>query len=302
MLKSFKSHFQALIGLDNLELRALGSRVLNTYVNIGSARAALRNVFVVCAVLSVAACASAPKDPIAREAFLEANDPMESFNRGIYDINKALDDSVLKPVATSYRDFLPKGLQDGIRNFLNHLRTPIVLMNNLLQGDKEGAQITVSRFITNSVAGFGGFGDAAGDLGAKFRDEDFGQTLAVWGVYEGPYIMLPILGPSNPRDAVGLVVDSVLDPFNMWADNTDHFEATLSRSIVKGVDLRSRHIQNLEDLEKSSLDFYTTIRSLYRQLRTDAIANGDAGDSIPSPSISFDDEDKSLDQRARLVN
>jgi phospholipid-binding lipoprotein MlaA len=252
--------------------------------------------------LSVAACAGAPKDPVAREAYLEANDPMESLNRGIYDINKALDDGVLKPVATTYRDYLPQGLQDGIRNFLNNLRTPIVLLNNILQGDEKGAQVTISRFVTNTVAGFGGFGDPAGDLGAKFRDEDFGQTLAVWGVYEGPYIMLPILGPSNPRDAVGLVVDSLIDPFNMWADNTDHFEATLSRSIVYGVDLRSRHIQNLEDLEKSSLDFYTTIRSLYRQLRADAITNGDAGDSIPSPSISFDDEDKSLDQRARLTN
>lgn len=268
---------------------------------LSGTRATLRIFFAICTVLSVAACAGAPKDPIAREAYVEANDPMESFNRGIYDINKALDDGVLKPVAITYRDFLPDTLRNSIRNFLNNLRTPIVLLNNILQGDGEGAQVTISRFVTNTIVGFGGFGDPAGDLGAKFRDEDFGQTLAVWGFDEGPYLMLPILGPSNPRDAVGLVVDTLLDPFNMWADNTDHFEATLSRAVVNAVDLRSRHVKNLEDLEESSLDFYTTIRSLYRQLRTDAITNGDAGDTIPSPSITFDDEDKVRDQRAQLT-
>jgi phospholipid-binding lipoprotein MlaA len=261
-----------------------------------------RLAFAFIAVLSVAACAGTPSDPIARAAYLEANDPIEPFNRGVFGFNRALDNVVIKPVAKTYRDSLPKTLRTSIRNFLNNLRTPIILANNILQGDPKAAQVTIARFMTNTIVGFGGFGDPAGDLGVKFRDEDFGQTMAVWGFGEGPYIMLPVLGPSNPRDAIGLVVDSFLDPFNAWADNTDHTEATLARMGVHGVDLRSRHIKNLDDLEKSSLDFYTTIRSLYRQLRTDAITNGDAGDSIPSPSISFDDGDKFLDQSAQLKN
>lgn len=265
-------------------------------------RSILRTAFALAAVVSVAACAGTPSDPIAREAYIEANDPIEPFNRGVYSFNKALDNGFIKPVAKTYRDNLPKTFRDSIRNFLNNLRTPIILANNILQGDQTAAQVTLSRFVTNTIAGFGGFGDPAGDLGATFRDEDFGQTLAVWGFGEGPYIMLPVLGPSNPRDAIGLLVDSFIDPFNTWADNTDHVEATVSRFAVHGVDLRSRHIKSLDDMEKSSLDFYTTIRSLYRQLRTDAITNGDAGDSIPSPSISFDDGDKLLDQSAQLKN
>lgn len=269
----------------------------------GSAmRTVFRTAFAVVAVLSVAACAGVPSDPIARASYNEANDPIEPFNRGVYSFNKALDSGFIKPVARTYRDNFPKTLRDGIRNFLNNLRTPIILVNNFLQGDGAAAQVTIARFMTNTIVGFGGFGDPAGDLGAKFRDEDFGQTMAVWGFGEGPYIMLPVLGPSNPRDAIGLAVDSVMDPFNMWADNTDHVEATVARMGVHGVDLRSRHIKTLDDLEKSSLDFYTTIRSLYRQFRTDAITNGGAGDTIPSPSISFDDGDKFLDQSAQLKN
>ena len=265
-------------------------------------RVILRTAFALAAVASVTACAGVPSDPDARASYNEANDPIEPFNRGVYSFNKALDNGFIKPVAKTYRDNLPQTLRDSIRNFLHNLRTPIILANNILQGDQAAAQVTLSRFVTNTIIGFGGFGDPAGDLGAKFRDEDFGQTLAVWGFGEGPYIMLPVLGPSNPRDAIGLLVDSFIDPFNTWADNTDHVEATVSRFAVHGVDLRSRHIKSLDDMEKSSLDFYTTIRSLYRQLRTDAITNGDAGDSIPSPSISFDDGDKLLDQSAQLKN
>lgn len=265
-------------------------------------RAILRTAFAMAAVASVAACAGVPSNPDARASYNEANDPIEPFNRGVYSFNKALDDGFIKPVAKTYRDNLPQTLRDSIRNFLHNLRTPIILANNILQGNQAAAQVTIARFMTNTIVGFGGFGDPAGDLGAKFRDEDFGQTLAVWGFGEGPYIMLPVLGPSNPRDAIGLLVDSFVDPFNAWADNTDHVEATVSRFAAHGVDLRSRHIKSLDDMEKSSLDFYTTIRSLYRQLRTDAITNGDAGDSIPSPSISFDDGDKFLDQSAKLKN
>ena len=111
---------------------------------------------------------------------------------------------------TVYKKTLPQTLQDGIRNFLNNLRSPVILANNLLQGNLEGAQDTIARFAVNSIVGFGGFGDPAHDLGFKYRSEDFGQTLGVWGIGEGPYLMLPVFGPSNSRDVIGLIVENLI--------------------------------------------------------------------------------------------
>ena len=252
-------------------------------------------------LLLLGGCAAIPADPADRQAYDEANDPIEPFNRAMFNLNRGLDLVFFKPIATFYRDVVPQGMRDGIRNFLNNLKSPVILANNLLQGDLDGAKVTVSRFATNTIVGFGGFGDPAGDLGAKFRDEDFGQTLAVWGVGEGPYLMLPILGPSNPRDTVGLVVDTYLDPVNMWAENTDRNAIPVARTLVRGIDERSRFLKTLDDLEKSSLDFYVTVRSLYRQLRDDGIRNGGTDDPIPTPSISLDEDESLLGPRAEVV-
>lgn len=252
-------------------------------------------------LLMLGGCAGVPEDPADREAYYEANDPIEPFNRAVFSFNRGLDAVFFKPIAAIYRDTVPDALRDGIHNFLNNLKSPVILANNLLQGDLQGAKVTVSRFATNTVAGFGGFGDPAGDLGAKYRGEDFGQTLAVWGLGEGPYLMLPIFGPSNPRDASGMVVDSLIDPVTMWADNTDRNAIPIGRIIVRGLDERSRFIKTLDDLEKSSLDFYVTIRSLYRQLRADAIRNGASDDPIPTPSISLEEDESLLGPRAELV-
>jgi phospholipid-binding lipoprotein MlaA len=249
----------------------------------------------------VGGCADVPSDPADREAYYETNDPVEPFNRTVFKFNKGLDSVILKPLAKVYRNVLPRTLQDGIRNFLNNLRTPVILANNILQGDADGARETIARFTVNSIIGFAGFGDPAGDLGVKYRSEDFGQTLAVWGVDEGPYLMLPIFGPSNPRDLVGLIVDTLGDPINIWADNTDRDGITVSRTLLRGIDRRARNIKTLDDLEKLSLDFYATIRSLYRQVRDDEIRNGDAGDAMPSPSISLDEDPILAGPRAQLI-
>ncbi len=265
-------------------------------------RSARNGVLAVCAGLFLlGGCAAIPADKPGQEAYYEANDPIEPFNRAIFSLNRGLDAVIFKPIATLYRDALPQTMRDGIRHFLNNLRTPVILANNLLQGDVDAAQVTVVRFTTNTIIGFGGFGDPAGDLGAKFRDEDFGQTLAVWGVGEGPYIMLPVFGPSNPRDTVGMVVDTLIDPINMWADNTDRNAVPVVRTLVRGLDERSRYLKTLDDLEKSSLDFYVTIRSLYRQLRNDGIRNGGSDDPIPTPSISLDEDEQLLGPRAELL-
>ncbi len=253
------------------------------------------------AVLLLGGCAGVPSDPADREAYYETNDPIEPFNRTVFRINQGLDSVIFKPLATIYHTIFSQTLQDGIRNFLNNLRTPIILANNVMQGDPDGVRDTIARFTVNTIVGFGGFGDPAGDLGVKFRNEDFGQTLATWGVGEGPYLMLPIFGPSNPRDVVGLVVDTVADPINMWANNTDRDAIPITRTLVRGIDRRARNLKTLDDLEKSSLDFYATVRSLYRQIRDDEIRNGDSGDTIPSPSISLDEDPVIAGPRAQLI-
>lgn len=253
-------------------------------------RARLALVLATLSALVLGGCASVPADPEERKAYYETNDPIEPVNRAIFSFNKGLDTVILKPVASVYKAVLPQTLQDSIRNFLNNLRTPVILANNLLQGDLDGARDTIARFTVNSVVGFGGFGDPAGDLGVKFRSEDFGQTLGVWGMGEGPYLMLPVFGPSNPRDAVGLVVDFFLDPLNYWATNTDREYITISRTVVRGIDTRDQLWDTLEDLERSSIDFYAAIRSLYRQRRTDEIKNGGSPTEQPTPNFSGDFE------------
>ena len=251
--------------------------------------------------LVLGGCASVPNDPEERKAYYETNDPIEPVNRAIFSFNQGLDAVILKPVASVYKQVLPQTLQDGIRNFLNNLRTPLILANNLLQGDIDGAHQTIARFTTNSIIGFGGFGDPAGDLGVKYRSEDFGQTLGVWGIGEGPYLMLPIFGPSNPRDLIGLVVESVADPIDIWADNTDRDAIPISRLLLRGIDRRAGNLKTIDELEKSSLDFYATVRSLYRQVRADEIRNGDTDDTIPSPSISLDEDPALAGPRAQVI-
>jgi phospholipid-binding lipoprotein MlaA len=187
---------------------------------------------------------------------------------------------VLKPIAFVYKEGVPKEGREAVSSFLDNLRTPVVFANDMMQGEWDRAWTTVVRFAANSTFGVGGLLDVAADMGYAKHDEDFGQTLAVWGVSEGPYLMLPLFGPSNPRDAVGRVVDTVLDPIGWLAPSWVNY----SRFGVTGVHIRAEHYDELNDLEKSSLDFYAAIRSLYRQKRNDEIRNGVAG-AVPSLSI-----------------
>jgi phospholipid-binding lipoprotein MlaA len=179
-----------------------------------------------------------------------------------------------------------------------------------MQGDIDRAGETMGRFIFNTVAGFGGVFDVAGEAGIEYHQEDFGQTLAVWGVEEGPYLMLPFIGPSSGRDAIGIIVDAGLDPLRWWGYNSDDFVIEnngLIRTVAEAVDTRSRNYKQLEDLEETSLDFYATVRSLYRQQRESLIRNG-VPDDDALPNIGFegyegiDTESDGKDTQASLVN
>jgi len=229
------------------------------------------SVALIGATLLLSGCATPPKDdPAALEAFNQANDEAEPFNRTVFDVNMALDKAILKPIAFVYKEGVPMEGRQAVGSFLSNLRTPVIFANDLMQGEWDRAWTTLVRFAANSTFGIGGLVDVAQDMGFQKHDEDFGQTLAVWGVQEGPYLMLPLFGPSNPRDAVGRVVDMVLDPLTWYAPDW----ASYSRFGLTAVHSRAEHYDELNDLEKSSLDFYAAIRSLYRQKRNDEIRNG----------------------------
>jgi len=247
----------------------------------------LRVLSVVAVLSGASGCASAPSpdDPDAVAEFLQVNDPMEPVNRDVFEVNRVLDKAVLKPVATVYKAAAPEFVRTRVSNFLANLRSPVIFANDVLQGEFKRAATTFLRFFINTTIGVGGMNDMASALEIEGHDEDFGQTLAVWGVEEGPFVMLPLFGPSNPRDTVGLVVDFVFDPLRMWASNTDSNYVPLARAGADAVDIRSENLEVLDDLEKSSLDFYAAIRSLYRQRRADAVSNGAGSATVPAPGI-----------------
>ena len=172
----------------------------------------------------------------------------------------------------------------------------MIFLNNVLQGNLDGAGNTISRFLVNGITGFAGTADIAADSGVPHVKEDFGQTLAVWGFGEGPYIMMPILGPMNVRDGIGKFVDSFFDPFSTVVNEP---AADWTRRVLAGVDTRANLLDVLDDLERTSLDYYAAIRSLYRQRRSDEITNGKGDAPLPVPNISFDSEvDKSGARRS----
>lgn len=224
-------------------------------------------------MLAAAGCATPPpeSEPEERKAFYETNDPLEPLNRGIFQFNRGLDFWIMRPLAVTYRDLVPSFVRDMVRNFLENLKTPQVLANDILQGDMAGAGDTSLRFLANTTIGIGGLFDI---MPARKRWEDFGQTMGVWGFGEGFFLMLPVLGPSSLRDSIGLAVDSFSDPLYWWARNTDREWITYTRSGVTGLDTRTEKIATLDELERTALDYYATLRSAYRQRRIDEIKDG----------------------------
>lgn len=204
----------------------------------------------------------------------EVSDPIESWNRKVFDFNLILDDIIGRPVAEAYRTILPESARDSIRNFFRNLKAPITLANNLLQGEGKRAQITTMRFLINSTVGIAGLFDVAFDMGYSHHSEDFGQTLAIFGVGEGPYLIFPILGPSTVRDASGKAVDIFLNPLTYVASANGHDVYLYALRGIKGLDFRSRNIETLDQLRRDALDYYSLIRSVYRQHRKNEIKNG----------------------------
>jgi phospholipid-binding lipoprotein MlaA len=242
------------------------------------------------ALLGMSACAAVPQDPQARLAYGEANDPLEPMNRRIFEVNQLVDKLLFKPVAEAYRVVLPEFVRTTLRNVLDNLDEPVIMANDLMQGELRRAGISFDRFLFNSTVGLGGTIDFAGTHGLPRQSGDFGQTLFSWGIGVGPYLVLPILGPSNPRDAFGMAVDSYIDPFRYVLTNADPDASTLedpnvARTALRGIDKRAEAIDELDAIEKNAIDFYAQIRSLYRQNRAAELTHGAAAPANPTPDL-----------------
>ncbi len=219
----------------------------------------------------------------------EIYDPFEPVNRAIFSFNNVADRVVLEPVAKGYKK-LPSPIQSGISNFLSNLRAPLVVVNQLLQGQGENAIQSSGRFIINSTVGLLGIFDVAEKIGIEEKEEDFGQTLATWGVGDGFYIVLPLFGPSNMRDTSGMLITMVTDPINAYAVSEGEAWLVPMRTAANAVDQRSKIIDEVNALRDNSVDYYAAVRSSYYQNRKAAIANVDDSELTPLPLISIEFE------------
>lgn len=226
---------------------------------------------------------SQEKDPTSLAG--EISDPLEPFNRLMFGINDVLDTIIFRPIALVYRTIVPDFARTGIRNVAFNIATPITLTNDLLQGEWDRAKITLSRFIVNTTIGMGGFIDAAEQGGQPGHFEDFGQTLAVWGVGQGPYLVLPIIGPSSPRHLVGRVADIFTNPWT-WILYNEPLEYRLMPTGATLLIVREQNLDNIDNLKETSPDYYASIRSFYAQNRQSEISNNSFDDDLDSlPAI-----------------
>jgi phospholipid-binding lipoprotein MlaA len=205
----------------------------------------------------------------------DINDPFEPFNRVMFNTTLVVDKVLLRPTAIVYRTVIPQPLRNGVRNFLNNLDSPVILTNDILQGEFARARVTLVRTVVNTTVGIGGLFDVADKWGYPRHREDFGQTLATFGIGEGPYLFIPLFGPANPRDLFGYGTDIFFNPLTyvQWGDES---YIPYVRYGVDLIDLRERNIETLDEIEQTSLDYYASVRSLYRQSRNNEINNGAA--------------------------
>lgn len=214
-------------------------------------------------------CATPPPatDAAAVAEFRETNDPLEPTNRVLYQINDGIDTVLMRPLAQGYRAVVPPPVRTGVHNLLTNMGTPVIFANDMLQGKPTRAGDSFMRFLINTTVGVAGIFDVAKEWGYPHHDNGFGTTLALWGVDEGPFLFLPILGPSNPRDLVGFGVDIVTDPWTWVGSGTGKMIFDWSRYGLGAIDERERLLDAVDGIKKTALDPYATFRSLYRQNR-----------------------------------
>jgi phospholipid-binding lipoprotein MlaA len=231
---------------------------------------------------ALAACAQVPADPAARAEFERTNDPAEPTNRAIFAGNQFVDHNALQPVARGYLATVPAVARSGIHNFTSNLAEPSIAVNDVLQGNLSRAWTTTQRFAINTTAGGVGLFDVATGWDRPGHQADFGQTLGVWGVGPGPAVQLPLFGPSNARDSVGKVASLVTNPFNFATGGAATAVGAASGALGM-VDGRAGALDFTKSTERTSLDYYATLRSLSAQRRASLVAEGKNGEAAYAP-------------------
>ena len=230
--------------------------------------------------MTLAGCAAAP-----RTIQQPPEDRLEGFNRAMYRFNDRVDRAVLRPVAQGYRSAVPRGMRYVIGNFFEHWTYPPVILNDLLQGKLGQAGRDTARFALNTVMGLGGLFDVAEENGLPANDEDFGQTLAVWGVPSGPYLVLPLLGPSTVRDTVSRPVDAAASPYVHYVDE----ESLHELNVLYAIDIREGLLE-VDDQLRDAYDPYLFLRDAWIQRRNYEIHDGDPPLQDPADDESWDYE------------
>jgi len=209
------------------------------------------------------------------------NDPLEPFNRKMFWINQKLDHNAALPAAVFYKSSVPGDLRDGVHNVLVNVGLPITVANDVLQGQFSRAGTAAARFGVNTTIGVVGVMDPATDMGFPLQQEDFGQTMGSYGVPGGPYVVLPLLGATLPRDAVGRIfVDHYFSPLSYF-DYSGHYYVSLGTRVFSTVDGRARAIDEIRDIERSSIDQYAAMRDAFIKHRQEQIENKTPADADP---------------------
>jgi phospholipid-binding lipoprotein MlaA len=251
----------------------------------GKSRASLVRLFLVSIALATAGCASTeklaetPVEPVSAKAMQV--DPYEGFNRSMYKFNMGLDKYFFKPVADGYKLITPDVVETGVSNFFNNLKGINVVLNDVLQGKLLQGASDAGRFLTNTTIGVGGLIDVASRLGLEHNVEDFGQTLAVWGVGEGPYLVLPVMGPTTIRDGSGLIVDKAANP-GTYVPFTGVLEGVSDRANAQGA---------LNFIDEAALDPYVFTRESFLQYRRHLVNDGNIDDSHYDLEIDSPDDE-----------
>ena len=209
------------------------------------------------------------------------SDPFESFNRSVFSFNDSLDRAVIKPVAVAYRNVTPSPVRTGVTNFFGNLKDVWSVVNNSLQGKGEHAGDSLGRVMINTVFGLGGLLDMAGEANIPKHTEDFGQTLGVWGVPAGPYLVLPVLGPSTVRDTAALIVDKQADVVS----TTGNIPVRNTLQVTRAVNIRANLLKAGNLLDEAALDRYTFAREVHLQRRRSLIRPSDQEERFDLPEV-----------------
>jgi phospholipid-binding lipoprotein MlaA len=223
----------------------------------------LLQVVVLAAALALGGCATVT--PTSKD------DPFEPWNRSMYEVHQVVDGKIIKPAVQAYVDVTPRPIQQGIRNFFGNLDDVVSVFNDFLQGKLDKAGNDMGRVLINSFFGIGGIIDIASDAGIEKGNEDFGQTFGVWGIPQGPYLFIPVLGPSTVRDGTGLIVRGYASPLSYIVNDVP------VRNVLYGlgfVDARAQALQSESFVDQAALDRYTFIRRAYLQRRAYLVRDG----------------------------